>query len=111
MCARNGARSVTGLGLSPKSIQRAKQLPTAGLPGVGFAPADRSDQIPAPDESADIILCFDTLEHVMELQGDRQRMAQDSHSRRPCHDARSGRVPPGIAERSSQTSVSLLTAI
>ena len=65
-----GAKSVTGIDLSQSGIrsaeQRAANMPVARRPRFALATSARS--IDLPDQSVDLILCFDVLEHVMDYE-------------------------------------------
>jgi SAM-dependent methyltransferase len=68
LCAKNGSASVVGLDLLDKSIARArKHCLRAGL-DIQFVLEEKPDRISLPDNSIDVILCFDVMEHVMEYE-------------------------------------------
>jgi 2-polyprenyl-6-hydroxyphenyl methylase/3-demethylubiquinone-9 3-methyltransferase len=67
LCAQNGAKSVVGIDLSSERIHRAKSLALSGL-RVDFVLAGRSDCIPMPDRSVDVLLCFDVVEHMIDYR-------------------------------------------
>lgn len=68
--ARLGAQSVVGTDLVPTAIAAAQaecirqELPIQ----PAFVVARSATRIDLPDQSMDVILCFDTLEHVMEWE-------------------------------------------
>jgi SAM-dependent methyltransferase len=68
LCAQQGAKSVVGIDLSQNSIARAKNLAaSAGLP-IEFILEESATRISLPDNSIDVIVCFDVMEHVMEYE-------------------------------------------
>ena len=64
--AELGARSILGLDASPQSIERAKvdAAALATTPRIDFKVANDTSRIDAPDQSSDLICCFDVMEHV-----------------------------------------------
>ncbi len=68
--ANLGARGVTGIDLDSDRIEsakaRARSLELAVQPR--FLTASNEHAIDLPDDSVDVILCFDVLEHVMEYE-------------------------------------------
>ncbi len=63
--ARLGAGSVLGVDLSAKAIERAKKAAEDAHINAEFQQAEHTDCIELPDQSVDVVLCFDVLEHVM----------------------------------------------
>lgn len=64
--ARSGAANVTGVDLRAAVIARAeRRREELGLEGIRFDAASDPKRIDLPDGSADTILCFDVLEHIM----------------------------------------------
>ncbi len=69
LCAENGAKSVIGIDLSSKSIERARwNQQQANCPDVHFILEESASSISLPDNSVDVIVCFDVMEHVMEYK-------------------------------------------
>lgn len=68
LCAQNGAHSVIGLDLSTKSIARARSTPRDPSLKVDFILEESTTKIPLPDNSVDVIVCFDVMEHVMDYE-------------------------------------------
>jgi SAM-dependent methyltransferase len=68
LCAQHGARSVTGIDLSSTSIARAKSLVNGTDGKINFILEESADRISLPDNSVDVIVCFDVMEHVMNYQ-------------------------------------------
>ena len=66
--ARLGANRVSGVDLNSKAIALAIDAAATGNISVDFRMARRPDAIEFPDNSFDVILCFDVLEHVMEFE-------------------------------------------
>jgi 2-polyprenyl-3-methyl-5-hydroxy-6-metoxy-1,4-benzoquinol methylase len=56
---RAGARSVAGVDISGDAIEYASEH----FPGPSFAQGDACD-IPLPDESVDVVVSFETIEHI-----------------------------------------------
>jgi len=63
-----GAESVVGTDLSAKSIQLAEARETKERSGCRFLLAQDTKRISLPDDSVDVILCFDVMEHVMDYR-------------------------------------------
>jgi SAM-dependent methyltransferase len=68
MMTRLGAREVCGIDLSTNEIAKAVAAAKANGIAAEFRVADRTDSIELPDDSWDVILCFDALEHIMEYE-------------------------------------------
>jgi len=70
LAAESGAKSVTGIDLNPTLIEQAKQLCAVRQPCAQpqFIAAANSKQIDLPDNSVDLILCFDVLEHILDYR-------------------------------------------
>lgn len=68
LAAELGARTVLGMDVSCDQVARAKdQVASRQLPcPVHITLNTQTDRINADDNSADVILCFDVLEHVMD---------------------------------------------
>ncbi len=68
MCAERGAASVIGADLSKVMIARAKdRYKDSNLP-IEFICEPDAARISLPDNSVDIIFCFDVMEHIMEYE-------------------------------------------
>lgn len=67
LAAEMGASSVTGVELARELYEQAVRLASEMPAGVrpSFILAEDETRIPLPTQSADVILCFDVLEHVM----------------------------------------------
>lgn len=65
LCAENGAASVIGIDLSSESIARAWSVHQGAVPNLRFILEENAERISLPDDSVDVILCFDVMEHVM----------------------------------------------
>jgi SAM-dependent methyltransferase len=65
-----GAARVQGVDLAGSLVREAQQdCKVRGLDDVvSFTVCDRADSIPIPSSSVDVILCFDTMEHIMEYE-------------------------------------------
>lgn len=63
-----GAKRVQGVDLAAPLVQKAQQeaRQRGVADGVSFATCDETDRIPIANSSVDVILCFDTMEHIME---------------------------------------------
>jgi 2-polyprenyl-3-methyl-5-hydroxy-6-metoxy-1,4-benzoquinol methylase len=71
LAASAGASSVTGIDLNAGQIAAAQTrlASTTGIAGtVEFLWTNEPTTIPLPNDSMDVILCFDVLEHVMEVE-------------------------------------------
>jgi SAM-dependent methyltransferase len=68
LCAENGAASVIGIDLSPKSIARARSVHEGAVPNLQFVMEENTDRISLPADSVDVVLCFDVMEHVMRYE-------------------------------------------
>jgi SAM-dependent methyltransferase len=68
LCAENGAANVIGIDLSSKSVARARQVHDGAAPNLKFVLEQATDRISLPDNSVDVILCFDVMEHIMDYQ-------------------------------------------
>jgi SAM-dependent methyltransferase len=68
LCAENGAKSVIGIDLSTERITRATQISINGHSNITFQLEEHTDRISLPDNSIDVILCFDVMEHVMDYE-------------------------------------------
>jgi SAM-dependent methyltransferase len=66
--SRLGARTVCGIDLNVKGIERATEAAAASGLAVEFRVASETDRIAFVDASFDTILCFDVLEHVIEYE-------------------------------------------
>ena len=63
---RLGAKSVTGIDLSEGAILHAREeARREGIDGVRFVVCHDPMRIALPDNSLDIVCCFDVLEHIM----------------------------------------------
>jgi SAM-dependent methyltransferase len=68
LCAQQGATSVIGVDLSSKSIARARDISlNAGL-NLDFILEKSSNHISLLDNSIDVIVCFDVVEHIMDFE-------------------------------------------
>jgi len=67
LCAQNGAKAVTGVDLSRRSIERARRSQQA-FSNVDFILEESATRISLPDDSIDVIVCFDVMEHVMDYE-------------------------------------------
>jgi SAM-dependent methyltransferase len=65
LCAQRGAASVIGVDLSSKSIERAR-VAGAGTANLAFILEENTRSLSVPDQSVDVIVCFDVMEHVMD---------------------------------------------
>lgn len=63
---RLGAKSCTGIDIDAHSIDVAREK--AGSEPVSFVLASNTTGIDLDDESADVITCFDVMEHIMEYE-------------------------------------------
>lgn len=68
LCVQNGAKNVIGSDLSTQNIARTRRLLPAPEGNVSFQVEERADHISLPDNSIDVILCFDVMEHIMEYE-------------------------------------------
>jgi ubiquinone/menaquinone biosynthesis C-methylase UbiE len=68
LCAEHGAASVTGIDLSAERIARARQISVNGHSNITFLLEEHTDRISLPDNSIDVIVCFDVMEHIMDYQ-------------------------------------------
>jgi SAM-dependent methyltransferase len=68
LCAKNGAKTVIGIDLSEASIERARRNQSGGNLEVNFVLEESASRISLPDDSIDVILCFDVMEHVMNYE-------------------------------------------
>lgn len=67
LCARNGARSVIGIDLAADRIERAVAS-VNGYSNIRFLLEEHTDRISLAENSVDVILCFDVMEHVMDYE-------------------------------------------
>jgi SAM-dependent methyltransferase len=68
LCVQNGAKSVIGIDLSIHSIARAKSMPFSSTFDLKFILEENANRISLPDDSIDVIVCFDVMEHVMDYE-------------------------------------------
>jgi SAM-dependent methyltransferase len=68
LCSENGAKTVTGIDISSGSLERARRNQRGGHPNINFVLETSTSGISLPDNSADVILCFDVMEHVMDYE-------------------------------------------
>jgi ubiquinone/menaquinone biosynthesis C-methylase UbiE len=68
LCAENGAGSVIGIDLSAERVERARRISVNGHRNVKFILEEYTDRISLPDNSVDVIVCFDVMEHVMDYE-------------------------------------------
>jgi SAM-dependent methyltransferase len=68
LCAQHGARSVVGIDLSRNNISRARSLAARTEAKLDFILEESTTGISLPDNSVDVILCFDVMEHVMNYE-------------------------------------------
>jgi SAM-dependent methyltransferase len=66
LCAQNGAKSVVGTDLNSGSIERARRNQRDGRLDVKFILEESACRMSLPDDSVDVITCFDVMEHVMD---------------------------------------------
>ncbi len=67
LAAEAGAASVIGVDLNPALIAQARELYAPGSQ-TRFLLAEDSKRIELPDDSVDVILCFDVLEHILDYR-------------------------------------------
>ena len=65
LAAEAGAKSVIGVDLNPALIAQAREL-CASNAQTQFLLAADSTRIELPNDSVDVILCFDVLEHILD---------------------------------------------
>lgn len=70
LMATLGVRSITGLEISPDRHKAAlAALKEISLPlPPRFVLAQHMDRVELPDQSVDVLLCFDVLEHIMDYE-------------------------------------------
>jgi SAM-dependent methyltransferase len=68
LCAQNGAESVIGIDLSAERIERARQVSLNGNSNINFILEEKTNGISLLDNSVDVIVCFDVMEHVMDYE-------------------------------------------
>ena len=68
LCAEKGAKSVIGTDLSSQNIARAQRIFQTTNENLSFRLEERTDHISLPDNSVDVILCFDVMEHIMDYE-------------------------------------------
>jgi SAM-dependent methyltransferase len=68
LCAQNGARSVLGIDLAADRVERAREICGKDNPNLSFCLEEHTDRISLPDNSVDVIVCFDVMEHVMDYE-------------------------------------------
>lgn len=70
VAAEAGASSVTGMDLNPELIEQARRIGAARDLKVEprFLVASDSKRIDLPCDTVDLILCFDVLEHVIDIE-------------------------------------------
>jgi SAM-dependent methyltransferase len=66
--ARLGAHRVAGIDLRPPHIEAATRAAAAAGIAIDFRVSERPARIDFADDSFDVILCFDVLEHVIEYE-------------------------------------------
>ena len=67
MLIRNGAAEVVGADIDAASIANAAE--TYAHPGLSFVTTDITRPLPFEEASFDVILCYETIEHIAEQSG------------------------------------------
>jgi ubiquinone/menaquinone biosynthesis C-methylase UbiE len=68
LCADKGASSVVGIDLAADRVERAREVSVNGHRNITYLLEKQTDCISLPDNSVDVILCFDVMEHVMDYE-------------------------------------------
>jgi 2-polyprenyl-3-methyl-5-hydroxy-6-metoxy-1,4-benzoquinol methylase len=66
MLARAGARSVHGMDLSPEAVEYCKSHDN--VPNLLFSTADAQNFSGIPDASFDLVVSFETIEHLPSVE-------------------------------------------
>ncbi|NNE89980.1 MAG: methyltransferase domain-containing protein [Silicimonas sp.] len=64
MLIRNGAACVTGVDIDAEAVARANRV--YAHDGLGYAQGDIRQPLPLDDDAFDVIVCFETIEHIAE---------------------------------------------